>query len=701
MVRKITIKSIPLKITLIYAALGLLWLMASNWLLVFVLGASSRVFDFETATDIFFILITSAILYLFLKHELDRIDKYEEALIESEEKFEMLVESTSSPIVIFREKILFANPAMEKLTGYSAQELLLKSFDELVHTEYRDEVKSHCDFFQSGGAPPMHCEFILITKGGEERWVDFRAANIPYRGKPVGIATGFDLTGLKRAQDALKESEERYRLLVESIRDYEIFMLDPEGRIISWNLGGELIKGYTAEEIMGRPHELFFTEEDRKAGVPAAELEEAARTGRSEKEGWRVRKDGSRFWANVITTAIYDVEGNPKGFSKVIKDVTQRKEAEDSLRESEERYRVIAQTASDAIITIDEKSMIVLANPAVEKLFGWKPEELVDKSLTMLMPERYRERHLRGIRHFIETGERHVRWTAIEVEGLRKDGTEAPLEISYGFFEKGGRLYFTGIARDMTERRQAEKEKEYKDMLERFSMELEILVAERTMSLMGLRLADRVRSPALVIDWNSRRILSKEELSEEGEREIAAVIEQAGKLEATVKEYEALLKSRRPAFSYEDLNQVTRDILPIIEREAIRKKVEIITDFSPVPVKINAQKDLLRMAIFTILRNAVESSPEGGRVRIKSYPEDDNVVLTISDMGPGIPADLREKIFDPAYGGLIYRFGVGLPIIKQIITEHLGKIEVESAPGTGNTFRMSFPVRWMEKAFRG
>jgi PAS domain S-box-containing protein len=138
-------------------------------------------------------------------------------------------------------------------------------------------------------------------------------------------------------------------------------MLDPEGRIVIWNVGAEKNKGYSVEEIIGRHHSIFFTREEIEAGVPEQELKVAAAEGGFEDEGWRLRKDGSRFWANVVTTALRDSDGTLRGFSKVVRDITDRKKAEDALRESEERYRIIAETASDVIITIDQDSVISLS----------------------------------------------------------------------------------------------------------------------------------------------------------------------------------------------------------------------------------------------------------------------------------------------------------------------------------------------------
>lgn len=689
--------SLPVKIALIYAVVGLLWVFLSDQVLQRLITNTVLLIRIHILKDWFFISFSAIFLYFLLRAYFLSIQQSEYALRKSEEKFHMLVETTASGIFIYRERIILVNSAMERLTGYSKDELLGMKFLDFVAPEFKKKAEDYCDSMATHNGGPIRCDLKIVTKQGQERWLDCAASSIIYNGQKAGLGTAYDITELRRTMDALRESEENYRLLVEQVRDYEIFMLDPEGRIQSWNIGGEIIKGYRPEEIIGRSYKIFFTEEDIEKGLPGKELELAKQTGRSELEGWRVKKDGSCFWAHVVTTALYDAKGNLRGFSKVISDVTSRKEAEERLRESEERYRVIAETASDAIITIDAESTIILANPAVNKIFGYEPDEVIGKSLLILMPERYRERHLQGVRRFIETGRKDVNWTALEFYGLRKNGTEVPLEISYGFFLRDGRIFFTGIVRDITERKQAEKEKEYRDMLERFNMELEVLIAERAMSLMGLRLADQVRSPSVIIDWNSNRLLSRADLTADSREKLEAIAEQAHKLEATVKEYQGLLKGKRPSFSYENLNDIVMSVLPILETEAKRKKIELTVEMYDFPIKINAQKDLLRMAIFTMLRNAIETTPENGKVNINTHLEGDNVVFSVSDSGPGISPELLERLFEPEYSGLIYRFGIGLPIIKQIVSEHLGKIEVSSEPGRGTTFRVSFPVRWMEK----
>src|SRR6202163_1709555 len=150
-----------------------------------------------------------------------------------------------------------------------------------------------------------------------------------------------EITDRKQAEETLRQSEERARLMVEGVKDYAILMLDLRGRVTTWNAGTERINGYSAQEIIGQPFSIFYTGEDAASGKPERDLEVAAKEGRTEDEGWRVRKDGSRFWANVIITAINDKDGRPIGYSKVTRDLTDRKRAEETLRQSEERARLM------------------------------------------------------------------------------------------------------------------------------------------------------------------------------------------------------------------------------------------------------------------------------------------------------------------------------------------------------------------------
>jgi PAS domain S-box-containing protein len=686
--------NIALRISVIYALAGSLWILFSDTVLSLVISEPAALTHLQTFKGWVFIAVTAFLLYLLVNRYVSAMEHSEQALRESEMKCRTLAETAASAIFLYSDTFITVNRATEELTGYSEGELLSMSLYDLLHPEFRGMITEHCDALSRGNVGPMRCELKLINKKGDERWVDFTSSIIEYQGKTCGMGTAFDITDRKQAEQTLRESEERLRLLIERVRDYEIFMLDPEGHIVIWNVGAEKNKGYSVEEIIGRHHSIFFTREDVEAGVPEQELRVAADEGGFEDEGWRVRKDGSLFWADVVTTVLRDSDGALKGFSKVVRDVTDRKKAEDALRESEERYRIIAETASDVIITIDQESIIQFVNAASEKVFGYEPAELLGQNITLLMPERLRKAHISALKAYVENGKKKSKWASIELPGLHKGGNEVPLEISYGEFMKEGRHFFSGIVRDITERRNAARTKEYRDMLEGFNQQLENLVAERTMNLLAMTLADRVRNPSSVIGATANRILRKEECSEKAKEGFRLIINEAVKLDKTVKDFQTMLKSRQTLFHYEDVCGIVRDVLPVIEKEAARKQISLSVDLPDMPLKINTERNLLKMAVYTVMKNAVELTPDKGKVSILVEGDEDRIQVTVSDDGYGIPKEDIDAIFDPFSRAFGYRFVMGLPLIKQIVSEHMGEISVKSEIGKGTTVTMNFPVRW-------
>lgn len=300
--------------------------------------------------------------------------------------------------------------------------------------------------------------------------------------------------------------EDLFRLLAANVVDYAILLLDDKGRVTTWGVGAERIKGYKPDEIIGQHFSVFYPPKEVAAGKPAWELEEATVTGRLEDEGWRVRKDGSRFWANVVITAMRDSKGTLIGFGKVTRDLTDRKLAEEKLRdeieirrgveeelrslnqELEERVRTrtaelestnallsaeiaerkrvegqvsatqerltgIIESAMDAIITTDESQRIILFNAAAQSLFGYTAGDAIGMSLNLLIPERFRKYHSLLVRQFGAEGITSRRMgTQRVVTAVRKDGTEFPIEASISQVAQRGNHFYTVILRDVTER---------------------------------------------------------------------------------------------------------------------------------------------------------------------------------------------------------------------------------------------------------
>jgi PAS domain S-box-containing protein len=193
-------------------------------------------------------------------------------------------------------------------------------------------------------------------------------------------------------KDDLRKSEERFRLLVESVRDYAIFMLDPDGVVLTWNAGAERFKGYRADEIIGQHFSRFYPAEALARKLPERELQEAAKVGVFEDEGWRLRKDGTRFWANVVITAVRDPRGELIGFAKVTRDLTQRRAHEDDLRQSEERFRLLVEGVSDyAIFMLDPNGRVATWNVGAERIKGYTATEITGQHFSVFYPAEAKE----------------------------------------------------------------------------------------------------------------------------------------------------------------------------------------------------------------------------------------------------------------------------------------------------------------------
>ncbi len=272
--------------------------------------------------------------------------------------------------------------------------------------------------------------------------------------------------GAKRglAEQALRDSEEQYRTLVQVIQDYAIFMLDPQGRIVTWNAGAERIKGYSAEEIVGHNYSRFFTPEDIKRGRPEEILRMAAATGRHEEQAMRVRRDGSQFLANVTIIALRDPVGKLRGFSKITRDLSE-------IRESEAKYRGLMEAAPDAMVVVNAEGEIVLLNVQAEKQFGYRRDELLGQKVTNIIPDGFAERLIADDLRSVEDALAQQIGTGIELTALRKDGSEFPIEIMLSPLDSVEGTLVTAAIRNIGVRKAAEKhlaamEGRYRGLLE-------------------------------------------------------------------------------------------------------------------------------------------------------------------------------------------------------------------------------------------
>ena len=307
---------------------------------------------------------------------------------------------------------------------------------------------------------------LLSARAGEESRVEgLQQGADDYLIKPFSarelmarVAAHLEMARMrKEAAEQIRQSEERFRVIVEGVQDYAIFMLDPEGNVVSWNAGAQRIKGYKAEEIVGRNFSIFYCPEDLDRGKPQRELAAALRDGRMEDEGWRVRKDGSRFWADIVITALRDEAGHLKGFTKIVRDITERKQAEEALRETRDYLDNLFNYANAPIIVWDPQFQITRFNAAFEHLTGRQAKEVLGREIDILFPPESRDESLAHIRR---TTSEKQRWEVVEIPILHRNGSvRTVLWNSANVLASDHKTVVATIAQgqDITERKQGEE----------------------------------------------------------------------------------------------------------------------------------------------------------------------------------------------------------------------------------------------------
>lgn len=487
---------------------------------------------------------------------------------------------------------------------------------------------------------------------------------------------------------------ETLALFVEGATDRAMFVLDTEGRIRSWNAGAEILFGYRPDAVIGQSGEKLYSLQDRGAAKPDADMAKVRARGRLRENTWRVRQDGSEFFADVAITAIHSANGTLRGFGQMIYDITGRQAAAAALARSELHLRSILATVPDAMIVIDERGIILSFSSAAERLFGYSEAEVVGANVEILMPPSDAARHDRYIAHYRETGERRIIGIGRIVVGQRRDGTEFPMKLSVGEANSDGHRIFTGFIHDLTEQQHAELR------LKELQSELIHVSRLSAMGTMASTLAHELNQPLTAI---ANYLEAGRELLDAGGAEAATLLREAieestsealraGKIVRRLRDFVARGEVERRV---EDLPRLIDEASRLALIGARERGVRAFFELAPDITTVTVDRVQIQQVLVNLIRNAIDAvaGQEVRDITISTCALDNAMVeVSVADTGPGLSPDIAARLFQAFATTKPAGMGLGLSICRTIVEAHRGHIRAEPRPTGGTVFRFTLPV---------
>jgi PAS domain S-box-containing protein len=485
-----------------------------------------------------------------------------------------------------------------------------------------------------------------------------------------------------------------FRQLVEGVTDYAIFLLSPAGIISTWSAGAARIKQYSSDEAIGRHFSMFYTPENRADGVPERALQTALRNGKFEAEGWRVRKDGSRFWANVVIDRLLDEKGALLGFVKLTRDLTERRAAQEALRESEERFSILVQGVTDyAIYMLDPEGHITNWNAGGQRIKGYAPPEVLTQHFSMFYTAEDRAADLP--RRALAAAARDGRY---EAEGLRvrKDGSTfwASAVIDAIRDDDGKLVGFAKVTRDLTERRATEEHLRQAQKMEAIG-QLTGGVAHDFNNL-------------LTVITNNADLLTQPTIEDKSRRRLIDGIQRAAERGARLTQQLLAFARRQPLRPQIHSVRALIGNFEAVLRRAVGETVEIQIDLDRAADFTRIDAPQFEAAVLNLVVNARDAMPKGGTITIKSavtridktppqlmdLPLREYLIVSVSDSGTGMSPEVLSRAFEPFYTTKETGKGSGLGLsqVYGFVTQSGGRVHIESKLGSGTRISLYLPT---------
>jgi PAS domain S-box-containing protein len=588
------------------------------------------------------------------------------------------------------------NKGAEQLFGYSADEATGKSIAMIIPTDSPNEFQDILSLMRNGESI-RGLETVRINKNGDRIDVLSSFSPIVREDGTITGAAGFEYDNTKRKGEEriLRESSERDRLFVAGVKDYAIFMLDTKGIVKSWNEGAARLKGYDAAEIIGKHFSVFYSDMDQQLGKPDSELKTAMAKGTFQDESWRVRKDGSRFFANVLITALVDASGKLCGFTKVTRNVTDRKLAEQEMAEMRLRLSLALQAAEVGVWDLDLVKGTFWRSLRHDQIFGHDsslPEWSFAIFLTHVLPEdqaQAREVFEQGLKSGrfklecrIMRSDESVRWILAQGETFR-DETRKPIRM-------------IGTIVDITDRKKREDHQRLTAVIKEREDFMATLTHDMKNPLIG---ANRLLE--LLVTGRLGQLTSQQnDLLETMMQSNSSVLNLIGTLTEVYR-----LETDANSLVLANIDMI-KLVASAASRMATFTKLREINFSTQLPTQMDMMQGdsiSLQRVLQNLLDNAVKFTPQAGTITLRMFSRDDQVIIEIEDNGPGIKPEDQVRLFNRFSQGDVGKrcaggSGLGLYLCKQIIEAHNGKIECESQVNVATIFRVKLPYSQQKKA---